>query len=466
MLPLSDFSGDAHRPSFADTVSEALTTDLAGTQGLRVTSRRSAEAFEGSKKTRSEIGRELKVDALLEGGVGYTHGRIHMELRMFRTAGGQQIWSARFDRLGRDIFALENDAVRAVRTALALAPNGEDRVRTPPTGNLEAFDLYLRGKIHLLRENERENLEAIRLFESAIAADPSFAAAQAELSLAYGIRVAQFAPGDGTALERAEAAAQAALRLAPDLAEAHAATAFLLWGAHPDRFWHERAAQELNRAIALNPNSADAHHMLGMIYLHVGLFDRAIAELQKTLLIDPIASNARRRIALIHAYRGEYDEAREIIREVPERDGTSLWGYGNQWILQHLGRHREALSLAEERLQTHPEDRGGVVTSSRAVLFAEAGDVRRATGDIRAAIEKGKGFVHFHHATYNIASAYALLGKTSEALHWLRWTAENGFPCYPLFAADPNLTRIRQDRAYISFMADLKDQWERYRANL
>ncbi len=465
VLPLEDLSGDTAQPSFADTVSEALATDLGRTQGLRVTSRRSAEGFRGTKKPLTDVGRELGVDGLLRGSVQRTADQIRIDLRLVRAPRGEQVWSRRFEGAARDGLGLEDEAARAVRAALGLVPPGDERSLARATRSAEALELWARGRIHLLRENLDDDAEAIRLLERAVAADPTFAPAQADLSHAYGLRVNQFAPDDAAALERAEAAAHAALRLDPDLAEAHYATAYLLWGvAH--RFWHERAARELERALELNPNLADAHHLLGTIYGHVGLLDRSLVEFEKTLRIDPTDSNARRRMAIYRAHRGEYEEALRIFREVPEQSGANLWGSGMVWTLQHLGRTKEAFALTEERLRAHPEDRGGILKSGRALLYAQRGDARRATADIRGAIEKGQGFVHFHHTAYNIAAAYALLGKPDDAVRWLRWAAENGFPCYPLFATDPNLDKIRHDPAYVAFMNDLRAQWERYRDTL
>jgi len=466
VLPLEDLAGDTSQPSFADAITEALTTDLGRTRGLRVTSRHSASAFKATARPVPEIGRALNVDALLEGSIGRAGNQVRVDLRMIRTARGEQVWAGRFEGDARDGFALEDQAVRAVRAALALSLVGKEGSRSRPTTSPEAFDLYLRGKIHLLHVNERDNAEAIRLLERAVALDPSFAPAQAELSYAYGVRVGELAPGDAAALERADIAAHAALRLDPDLAEAHYATALLLWGVPPDRYWHERAAKELERALSLNPNLSGAHHLLAVVYLHIGLLDRATLELQKTLLLDPTDSNALRRIALVLAFRGEYDEALRKFREVPQQANPSHLSHDVAWTLQHLGRKQEALALVDEYLRAHPEDRGGVVTSNRAILFAQAGDARGAKTAIRAAIEKGKGYVHFHHAAYNIASAYALLGQAADAVHWLRDAAENGFPCYPLFAGDPNLAPIRQDPGYIALMSELKAQWEGYRATL
>jgi hypothetical protein len=124
----------------------------------------------------------------------------------------------------------------------------------------------------------------------------------------------------------------------------------------------------------------------------------------------------------------------------------------------------ESWSLIDECLRAHPEDKGGVVTSTRAIWRAKVGDAGRAAADISAALEKGKGYVHFHHTAYNVASAYAVLSQPGPAVHWLRVAAETGWPCYPHYLNDPNLTNIRGDAGYIAFMAQLKARWERYRA--
>jgi tetratricopeptide (TPR) repeat protein len=193
--------------------------------------------------------------------------------------------------------------------------------------------------------------------------------------------------------------------------------------------------------------------------------DEAVAELQETLSLDAMDDNALRRIGIAQVYQGRYEEGLRTFRQVPPLANSSLWHYQVAWVLLYLGRNDEATAMIERYLRAHPEDRGGVVTSTRAIWFAKAGDRRRAEEDIRSALEKGKGFVHFHHSAYNIASAYALLGQPEPALRWLRETADTGWPCYPYFATDPNLEPIRGDPRYAAFMQDLKGRWERYRAN-
>jgi len=106
------------------------------------------------------------------------------------------------------------------------------------------------------------------------------------------------------------------------------------------------------------------------------------------------------------------------------------------------------------------------VTSARAIRYAMAGDRRRAEEDIQAAIQKGKGYIHFHHAGYHIALAYALLHRPDSAVQWLRRVADGGMPCYPLFAGDHFLDGIRKDPGFVAFLREQESQWKRFRATL
>ncbi|HYE66403.1 MAG TPA: hypothetical protein VD966_12520, partial [Pyrinomonadaceae bacterium] len=134
--------------------------------------------------------------------------------------------------------------------------------------------------------------------------------------------------------------------------------------------------------------------------------------------------------------------------------------------LFQLGKTQEASDIVEEYLRAYPTDEGGNVTSVKAMLLAKAGREREAEETIRRAVEIGTGFGHFHHTAYNIASAYALLNKPEQAVKWLQVTADDGFPCYPLFEHDANLNSLRKDERFIAIMAKLKQQWERYQATL
>jgi Tfp pilus assembly protein PilF len=131
-----------------------------------------------------------------------------------------------------------------------------------------------------------------------------------------------------------------------------------------------------------------------------------------------------------------------------------------------LGQDEQALALIDKYLKDYPKDEGGVGASVRAMIFARNGKVDEATQEIRRAQEIGRSFGHFHHTAYNIACAYALMNQPDQAVQWLETAADDGFPCYPLFANDVQLNNVRKDERFIAFMTKLKHQWERYGATL
>jgi hypothetical protein len=117
-------------------------------------------------------------------------------------------------------------------------------------------------------------------------------------------------------------------------------------------------------------------------------------------------------------------------------------------------------------LTDYPKDSGGLFTSVQAVVAASAGEDAIAEARIKSAIARGKGFGHFHHTAYHIACAYALMHNPGPAVEWLEAAAEDGFPCYPLFANDANLDSLRRDARFVSLLAKLRRQWEHYRTIL
>jgi serine/threonine protein kinase len=344
--------------------------------------------------------------------------------------------------------------------------------RAVPTGSVTsvdsaAYDYYLRGKLKATSENREQNESAIKILEDVIEQNPSFAPAYAELARAYGIKANYFAPeAEQEKLnEDARVYVEKALALEPNLAEGHFVRGFLLW-THGNRFPHEQAIQSDKRAIVLDPNLGQAHHHLGVMYFHIGMLDKGEEHLKQALAINPSDTLARFRLGSINVCRGKYDEALNVLKTVPREANAAIVDRATADALLHLGRIQEASDIVENYLTKNSTDEGGNVTSVKAILLAKAGKQREAGAMIQRAIEIGKGFQHFHHTTYNIAAAYALMNKPDEALKWLQFTADDGFPCYPLFEQDASLNNIRNDERFITFMAKQRQQWEKYKASL
>jgi tetratricopeptide (TPR) repeat protein/tRNA A-37 threonylcarbamoyl transferase component Bud32 len=323
------------------------------------------------------------------------------------------------------------------------------------------YDAYLRGKVRVTTENPSDNDAAISALQQAIAADPSLAPAHAALSRAYTIKAFYFASDHEKKQlnEDAEVEVEKALRLDPELGEAHFARGLMLW-TPGRRFPHEQAVQSYKRAIALDSTLDEAHHQLGLVYLHVGLLDRGQHEVERALAINPGNTLARFRLGVIELYRGEYARAYDIFNSTPLEKNPTLWAFQTATALFRLERVSEATELLDKFLEDYPKDEGGVGHSVRAMLLARAGRRAEAEREIAQSIALGRTFGHFHHTAYNIASAYALLGKPRDAMTWLQLAADEGFPCYPLFASDTQLDPIRTDPGFKALLAKMKADWE------
>jgi len=165
-------------------------------------------------------------------------------------------------------------------------------------------------------------------------------------------------------------------------------------------------------------------------------------------------------------FQAKYDLALGFLQSLSEETYPPLWFYQTALALFNLGRKEEAIVKIEDFLRKYPEDPGGTAASVRAMLFAAAGEEAKAEASIRSAVERGKGFIHFHHTAYNIGCAYALMNKPDSAMTWLQRTIEEGLPCYPLFERDPNLQSLRNDSRFIVMMERLKKQWEHYKSTI
>jgi eukaryotic-like serine/threonine-protein kinase len=399
-----------------------------------------------------------------------TMGEVARDLENVRAEGGRGI--PRSSWLSPRIRSAVAAAVVLAASAAVLywtLPKSKQPARDASAASVDsaAYTFYARGKVNASSENAESNAAAIALLEQAIAADPNFAPAYAELARAYSVRAFYFAPeGERKKLnEDAQVALQKALRLDPNLAEAHFARGLLLW-THANRFPHAQAVQSYKQALALNARLDEAHHQLGLVYFHLGLFDKASQQLEEAMANNPGNTLARFRLGVIHMYQGKYEDALDIFNSTSLDKNPTLWAFQTGTALFQLNRDKEAMELIDKFLKDYPKDEGGNGTSVKAMILAKAGRRREAEDAIQRAINIGQGFGHFHHTAYNVASAYALLNDSDQALKWLQAAAADGFPCYPLFNSDRNLDSLRGNEAFIAFMGKLKQQWERYAATL
>lgn len=466
VLPFANLSGDPAQDYFADGITDALTTSLAQLQGIRVISRTSAVHYKSSNEKLPEIARELGVDAAVEGSTSRSEGVVHINAQLIYAPRDKHIWARAYEGPPSNLSRIESEIANdiAVRIGAERAADPANLLPRPVAVNSEAYDLYLRSAPYYGLERRDANDHAVELLEKAVALDAQFAAAYAALGTAYRVRAFSVEVNDPKWGEKANAAITKALSLDPNLAEGYVSRGYLLWSRAND--WAvERAVADYKHALELNPNLAEAHHQLANVYNHVGLLDKADAEIKKAVKIDPLNTGIRYRTGINLLYQGKYEESITEMRD-SEKFFPGLWAFQTSFALQHLGKRQEAEERVSRMLKSMPNDPGGSLTSIQALLAADAGDAPLAERKIQEAVAKGRGYQHFHHVAYAVASAYALLGKREEALQYLRMAADDGFPCYLLFQHDTNLDHLRNDPHFMNFLAEQKKQWEYFREHL
>jgi serine/threonine protein kinase/tetratricopeptide (TPR) repeat protein len=467
VLPMVNISGDQNQDYFAEGMTETLIAGLARVAALRVTSRTSVMQFKGSRKPLKEIARELNVGAIVEGSVQRIGDKITVAVRLIDASTEEHLWTGTYDRDLRDVLTVRNEVATAITQAIQvkLTPQEQSRLARARPINPSAYDHFLRGRYYLNRQTKADNESAIQALNSAVTSDPEFAAGWAELAQAYVWRLFLFAPEEKDLHEKAFVAVKKAIDLDPDLPEAYLARGRLLW-TPAEHFPHDKAIQEYRRAIALNPSLDEARNQLALVLSHIGLLDEALAELDKALATNPSNNLARYRVGEVLLFQTKYEQALAALRNVPPEVNPSLVGHQIVYALFNLGKKEEAAATLEKFLKDYPADNRGLFTSVQAILAASAGQHREAEEKIQSAIERGKGFGHFHHTGYHIACAYAIMGRNDEAIKWLESVATGGFPCYTLFERDHNLDNLRQDARFQALMGKLKQEWEGYKKAL
>jgi class 3 adenylate cyclase/cytochrome c-type biogenesis protein CcmH/NrfG len=333
--------------------------------------------------------------------------------------------------------------------------------------SLEARTLFQSAKVlaqhssgHL--EGRQNNPRIISLLERSVKADPNFAEAYADLALAYVIRLFLYAPEDKTLEEKAYWAVDRALSLNPNLPTAYLARGRLKWTPF-NHFPHEDAINDFKHALALDPKIDEAHHYLGLVFLHVGLIEEARAEFSAAIALNPSNNGAQYRLGETLFYEGKFREARNVLETIDADFNPDLKESQLAWASFASGEADKAISEIQGYLQQHPDDKGGLLASVQAMMFAVTGNQDEAEKKIAAA-QTRRGFGHFHHTEYNIACAYALMNKTDKSVEWFEKATGDGLNCFPMFEKDPSLDNVRNDSRFREIMGIERKKWVYYRS--
>ena len=359
-------------------------------------------------------------------------------------------------------------AVTLALTWITLSNFPRHRTSNVPPDNHAQAQIYIqnarilagRSSSHL--EGSKNNPRIIELLEKAVALDPNFAEAHAELALAYTIRLFLYARDEKNLQEKAYLAVERALSLNSNLPAAYLARGRLKWSPS-HHFPHAEAIDDFTHALVLDPKLAEAHHYRGLVYVHVGLLEEGMQDFLAATALNPANNGAHYRIGEAQLFACQYQKALDKFETIDADFNPDLRAAHIGLAMLGIGRREDALKSVHSYLEANPKDDGGLLTSVEAMIHASLGREREAEELIQRASTR-RGYGHFHHTEYHIACAYALLNKPDSALEWLRKSVAEGFNCYPHFQCDANLANLRTDPRFVELLASERKRYETFRA--
>jgi adenylate cyclase len=359
VLPFTNMSGDPEQEFFADGIAEDIITALSRYPALFVIARNSSFTCKGHAIDVKQVGRELGVRYVLEGSLRKAGNRIRVTAQLVEAESGRQVWAERYDRDLADIFTLQDEITEAVTIAIApaIADAEQQRAMRKPPGSLDAWGAYQRGIWHFSKGNAKDNALAEKFFQRAIDLDPMFVGGYTGLAAALNRAGVNFRTRDlAEALVAGEALARRAIALDGGDAEAHSLFALTL-NARGD---HQAAQAEAERALAICPNLAGAHGALGVALTYSGRPKEGLAALKTCIRLDPRTPSLLNRLGQIaealyfcREYAAAVEAARQAIRSFPDRRGSYRVFAA---ALGQTGRNAEAKEALEKAIAIAPAE--------------------------------------------------------------------------------------------------------------
>ncbi len=412
VLPFVNRSPDPENEYFSDGMTEELIGALSRVHGLRVASRTSVFALKGRIQDIRELGRALGATAILEGSVRRSGQRMRLTAQLTSVADGYQLWSETYDRDIRDVFAVQDDVantiVATLRDRLGLGLSGSARAaRRPDTENVHAYQLYLKGLYFWARRTPETRRKAIRFFEEAIEADPSYARAYAGLADCFLERGGSIGGRAEDVVARARPAALRALEIDDSLADAHTSLGRILL--YFDWNW-TAAENEFRRSIALDPLYWEGHHSYSHLLLPAGRVAESLAASRKAIEIEPLDLGINTHLGWHYLYSGDFDRAAEQCRISVEMDPSFFYAHFYLGLAyEQQDEIAKALAELEEAARLSPQS--GEAAAARIRLLVRAG--RRSEAEVELETLAGRDESSI---AYEIGIARLGFGETAAAL--------------------------------------------------
>jgi TolB-like protein/DNA-binding winged helix-turn-helix (wHTH) protein/Tfp pilus assembly protein PilF len=438
VLPLDNLSNDPTQDYFTEGMTDELINDLAQLGGLRVTSRTSVMRYKEGTKTVPQIGRELGVDALIEGTVERVGNRVRIRVQLIDAASDRHLWARSYDHELKDVLLLQSTAAHDIATEIEgqvvelpaqLRTSNERSVQT------DAYEAYLKGRFFWNKRSLPSLQQAVKYFQQAIALDPTYARAYAGLAESYAVMGYMVSPSNEQA-RKGRAAARRALELDDQLPEAHTALGFI--AENHDWDW-QTAEKEYQRAIQLNPNYATGHQLYAECLALQGRFDEAFPEIERARQLDPLSLIIATDNGAILFFAHQYDRAIEQFRAVLEMDPNFPRAHMLITVYVQKGLFADALADAEGWSE---REKSSWSWGSLAYIYGRSGQQAKAKFAIEQ-LERESGSQVVDPLSFAIA--YVGIGDKEKAIAWLQKAYQWHSSSLTALKVDPTYDPLRND---------------------
>lgn len=447
VLPFKPLGGNNADSYLGLAMADVLITRLSSINEVIVQPTAAIRKYDNQDAHPLAAGRELKVDAVLEGTLVKTADRLRVTLRLHDVRDGRTLWSGKFDEKFTDIFNVQDSISDQVASALALNLTREKRELMVKryTENSAAYELYLKGRYWWNRRSVNGLKKAAGYFEQAITISPNYALAYAGLADCYNLLSILEAMPPQEAFSRARAAAVRALELDNTLAEARTSLGWIKWVYDWD--W-TGAEQEFKRAIELSPNYVTAHDWYGVCLAQRGRFDEALLQLEQARRLDPLSLVIPVHTGWVYFYAGQYDRAIEQYRKALEIDPNYAWARAHlSQAYEQKGMYAEAVAEMRQVMELSTSNHRHLAWLGH--IYAVSGDRGKARGLLADLLEKEK---KQYVSPYSIALVYAGLDDRERALAWLSKAAEQRVGRLVRAPFDPRFKKLRTDPRFVEIL--------------
>ena len=449
VLPFENLSRDPDNAYFAEGIQDEILTRLAKVADLKVISHTSTQRYKSSPDNLPQIAKELGVANILEGSVQKSQDQVRVNVQLINAATDAHLWADSFDRKLIDIFAVESEIAAKVANTLQAKLTGAEQhaISAQPTQSTEAYQLYLKGRYFWNKRTGPDLQKAIGYFKDVIEKDPSYALAYVGLGDSYILLSGFGAARPQDSFPLAEAAARKALEIDDTLGEAHTTLGFSLC---VHRLDFAGSIREFERAIALNPNYATAHHWFGDgPLLAVGQFDRAIAEGKRALELDPLSVIITADLGADYLVARRYDEAIEQFHKAIDLDPRFYYAHWNlAQALELKGNLREALAEYKKAVEL---DDDPFVLALLGQAYAKLGQREEA---LKILAQLPPIAAHRYVPAYSFALLHMALGEKDRAIEWLERSYQDGAGLDVIFLkVDPMLDPLQKEPRFQALVA-------------